>query len=77
MTGHVLDRRLQDLASDIIVEYVDPTRAKLGQPLLDVLALVVDRRVDLAVVDKPVALVPAAGDPDHPAPGDPGDLRRG
>jgi hypothetical protein len=44
-------RGVEDVAADIVKENVDPFGAQLLQPRLNVLRLVVDRRIEAGLID--------------------------
>ena len=68
------ERRVEDVAADVVEVDVDTLRRVRAQRRLDVVGLVVDRRVEAEVVDDPAALLLAARDADDPAALDAGDL---
>ena len=65
---------VEDLAADIVEVHVHPVRTALAQRGADVLALVVDRRVEAELLDDEPALLRPACDPDDPATLDLRDL---
>ena len=67
-------RRVEDVAADVVEENVDPFGAQLLQPRLNVLRLVVDRRIEAGFVGQPAAFLLPARDADDAAPLDLGDL---
>ena len=74
---HVVDRRLQALAADVVVEHVDAGRTQRGKARGDILRLVVDGGIEPAFAGQPRALGRTAGDADHTHAEDPADLRCG
>ena len=74
MTRQIGQRRIENVAADIVEKDVDPIRAMLSQRLADVLRLVVDGRVEAEFGDEIAAFFRASGDPDDAAAEDPGDL---
>ena len=64
MTRESCEHRVEDLAADVVEVHVDPVRAQLLERGANVIALVVDRRVEAQIVDEEPALLRAAGDAD-------------
>src|SRR5262249_7321018 len=67
---------VEDLAADVVEVDVDPLGAELAQARRDVLALVVDRRVEVRLLGEPATLFGAARDADHAATLELRDLSR-
>ena len=67
-------RRVEDFAADIVKENVDPFGTQLLQPRLNVLRLVVDRRIEAGLIGQPVAFLRPACDADGAAAFDLSDL---
>src|SRR3546814_9075841 len=63
-----------DRPAGVVEEHVDPLGAQLAEPGRHVVGAVVDGAVEAEVVYQPGALLVGAGDPDHPAAEDLGDL---
>ena len=64
-------RRVENVAADIVEMDVDPFRTSLSERLAHVLGLVVNRGVEAEFGDEIAALLRAAGDPDDAAATDP------
>ena len=67
-------RLVEDVAADIVKENVDPFGTQLHQPRLNVLRLVVDRRIEAGLIGQPAAFLRPARDADDVAALDLGDL---
>jgi hypothetical protein len=76
VVGEAPQHVVEDRAAGVVEEDVDPLRAQLAEPRRDVVGAVVDGPVDAEVVDQPGALLVGAGDADHAAAQDLGDLDR-
>src|SRR4029077_11966766 len=73
-TGQTGQDGVEDLAADVIEVDVNPVGGGLAQRSPDVLCLVVDGGVEAEIVGEPATLLLAAGNADHAAALDLGDL---